>query len=113
MYVIMGGTGHVGSATADVLLGRGEAVTIVTRVKARAERWRAIGADIVEAHVEEVASLRAALRRGRRAFLLNPPADTTTDTDVVERRSVTNILSALEGSLCVQTRVTSIPARNT
>ena len=43
-------------------------------------------------------SLRAAFRRGSRAFLLNPPADTTTDTDAVERRTVAGILAALEGS---------------
>src|SRR5688572_21691967 len=51
MYVIMGGTGHVGSATAAALLGRGEAVTIVTRDAKRAEKWRARGAEIAEADV--------------------------------------------------------------
>lgn len=94
----MGGTGHVGSATADSLLARGEPVAIVTRSAARADEWRAKGADIAEAEVEDVASLRAALRLGRRAFLLNPPADTATDTDVVERRTVAKMLAALDGS---------------
>jgi uncharacterized protein YbjT (DUF2867 family) len=98
MHVIMGGTGHVGSATAESLLGRGAAVTIVTRDAARAGKWRAMGAEIAEADVADVASLRLAFRRGRRAFLLNPPADVTTDTDAVERRSVANILEALEDS---------------
>lgn len=98
MYVIMGGTGHVGSATAEALLARGAAVTLVTRSADRAEEWRAKGADIAEADVEDVASLREAFRRGRRALLLNPPADTTTDTDTVERRTVAKILAALEGS---------------
>lgn len=93
-----GGTGHVGAATARALLALGAEVTIVTRSAARAAHWRARGADIVQANVEDVASLRAAFRRGRRAFLLNPPADTTTDTDVVERHTVANILAALEGS---------------
>jgi uncharacterized protein YbjT (DUF2867 family) len=98
MYVIMGGTGHVGSATAEALLARGAAVTLVTRSADRADAWRAKGADIAEADVEDVASLRVAFRRGRRALLLNPPADTTTDTDAVERRTVAKILAALEGS---------------
>jgi uncharacterized protein YbjT (DUF2867 family) len=98
VYVIMGGTGHVGSATADSLLARGEAVTIVTRSAEHADEWRRKGADIAEADVEDVASLRAALRLGRRAFLLNPPADTSTDTDAVERRTVAKILAALEDS---------------
>lgn len=98
MYVIMGGTGHVGSAVAQALLGRGEPVTIVTRDANRAGAWRAKGAAIAEANVQDVASLRAALRRGSRAFLLNPSADTSADTDTIERRTVANILSALEGS---------------
>ncbi|WP_418147879.1 NmrA family NAD(P)-binding protein [Variovorax paradoxus] len=98
MYVIMGGTGHVGSAVAQALLGRGEAVTIVTRDAKRAGAWRAKGAEIAEANVEDVASLRAALQRGRRAFLLNPSADTSADTDTIERRTVANIVQALEGS---------------
>jgi uncharacterized protein YbjT (DUF2867 family) len=98
MYVIMGGTGHVGSGVAETLLSRGERVTIVTRDADRADAWRIKGAEIAEANVNDVASLRAAFRRGRRAFLLNPPADTATDTDAVERRTVANILSALEGA---------------
>lgn len=95
MYVIMGGTGHVGSAVAKTLLDRGEPVTIVIRNADRASVWRAKGAEIAEANVDDVASLRAAFRRGRRAFLLNPSADPATDTDAVERRTVANILSAL------------------
>lgn len=94
----MGGTGHVGSATADSLLARGEAVTIMTRSAQHADEWRRKGADIAEADVEDVASLRSALRLGRRAFLLNPPADTSADTDAVERRTVAKILAALEDS---------------
>ncbi|WP_341271930.1 NAD(P)H-binding protein [Achromobacter xylosoxidans] len=66
MYIIMGGTGHVGAATARALLALGAEVTIVTRSAARAAHWRARGADIVQANVEDVASLRAAFRRGRR-----------------------------------------------
>ena len=98
MYIIMGGTGHVGAATARALLARGAEVTILTRSAARAAHWRTLGADIVQANVKDVASLRAAFRRGRRAFLLNPPADTRSDTDAVERHTVANILAALEGS---------------
>lgn len=98
MYVIMGGTGHVGSATATELLRRGDAVAIVTHHAAGAAEWRAKGAEIIEADVEDVPSLRAAFQRGKRAFLLNPPADPTNDTDTVERHTVANILAALDGS---------------
>jgi uncharacterized protein YbjT (DUF2867 family) len=96
MYFIMGGTGHVGSATAEALLARGEAVTIFTRNAERAAHWRESGANIVEGDVEDVESLHVALRLARRALILNPPADVDTDIDTVERRRVANILVALE-----------------
>jgi uncharacterized protein YbjT (DUF2867 family) len=98
MFIVMGGTGHVGSATAEALLRRGEPVTIVTRDANRAAPWRARGAEIAEVDIEDVAALRAAFRRGRRAFLLNPPADIATDTDAVERHTIARILAALEDS---------------
>ena len=98
MYIVMGGTGHVGSATAEALLRRGEPVAIVTSNASHAAGWQEQGVEIIEADVEDVASLRAAFGRGRRAFLLNPPADITTNTDVVERHTVANILAALDGS---------------
>ena len=47
---------------------------------------------------EDVKSLRAVFQRGRRAFLLNPPADPSGDTDAIELRTIANILAALEGS---------------
>lgn len=98
MHVIMGGTGYVGSATAEALLARGERVTVVTRDADHASDMHRKGAEIAEADANDVASLRAALRRGRRALLLNPPADVATDTDAVERSTVRCILDALDGS---------------
>lgn len=98
MYIVMGATGHVGSAVAESLLARGERVGIVTHEPDHADSWRDTRVEIFEADVNDVSSLRAAFRRGRRAFLLNPPADISTDTDLVERRTAANILAALDGS---------------
>jgi uncharacterized protein YbjT (DUF2867 family) len=98
MHVILGGTGNVGSALARALLSRNEPVTVVTRHAAHAEHLRRRGAEVAEVDIMDTAALRAVFRRGRRAFLLNPPADISTDTDEVERRTVVAILAALEGS---------------
>jgi uncharacterized protein YbjT (DUF2867 family) len=98
MYIIMGGTGHVGSSVAESLLSRGAAVTIVTRGATHAQAWQAKGAALAQADVGDPGKLREAFRLGRRAFLLNPPASTTSDTDTVERASVANILAALSDS---------------
>ncbi|QKD02680.1 NmrA family NAD(P)-binding protein [Mesorhizobium loti] len=98
MHIILGGTGHVGSAAAIALLRQGEAVTIVTRDEAKAAPLAAQGAEVAVADVLDVEALRGVFSRGKRAFLLNPPADPATDTDVQERRTVEAIVAALEGS---------------
>lgn len=98
MHIILGGTGQVGSATAHALLRQGEPVTIVTRDEAHAADLQAAGAKIAVANIRDVATLRAVLRRGTRAFLLNPPADPSGDTDAEERANVAAIIDALDGS---------------
>ncbi len=98
MHIILGGTGHVGSATASALIEGGEPVTIVTRDGRKAERWRDQGAEIAVADVTDAASLRNVLHRGDTLFLLNPPAAPASDTDAVERASVASIMAAVEGS---------------
>jgi uncharacterized protein YbjT (DUF2867 family) len=98
MHVVIGATGHVGSAVAETLLARGEPVGVITHDPEHADSWRDTKAEIIEADVNDVPSLRAAFQCGRRAFLLNPPADINFDTDRVERSSVANILAALSGS---------------
>jgi uncharacterized protein YbjT (DUF2867 family) len=98
MFIILGGTGHVGSAAAQALLDQGQPVTIVTRSAAQAESWERRGAGAAVADVHDVDRLRAVFRRGKRAFLLNPPAEISTDTDAEERETVRCILAALDGS---------------
>lgn len=98
MFIVMGANGHVGSVVARTLLERGEPVTVVTHDPDHGARWRDTGARVAVADVRDPASLREAFALGRRAFLLNPPADVATDTDAVERASVANILAALEGA---------------
>lgn len=98
MHIILGGTGNVGSAVARTLLDQGEPVTIVGHDPGKADEWRARGAEFAIADVHDADALRTIFRRGRRAFLLNPPAAPDIDTDREERRTVAAILSAVEGS---------------
>jgi uncharacterized protein YbjT (DUF2867 family) len=96
--VVLGATGHVGSAVATALLEQEQAVTVVTRDADRGTLWEQRGATVAVADVADVAALRDVLASGSRAFILNPPADPSTDTDVEERRTVAAIVAALEGS---------------
>src|SRR5689334_12894707 len=98
MYVVMGAGGHVGSAVAERLLMLNQPVTVVVRDPDRVDAWRSTGAQVSLADIRNVEALRSALRSGRRAFLLNPPADIREDTDEVERHTVANILASLEGT---------------
>lgn len=98
MYIIVGGTGRVGSAVAKALLAESEPVTIVTRNPEKAGAWRQRGAEVALADVHDVTSMRTVFRRGKRAFLLNPNADISSDTDREERETVRCLLEAIEGS---------------
>lgn len=98
MHILVGGTGHVGSALAETLLRRGQAVTVVTRNASRAAPLAALGARVAEADIADTARLRGILQGGRRAFLLNPPGDPSTDTDAAEARSIDLLLAAIDGS---------------
>jgi uncharacterized protein YbjT (DUF2867 family) len=98
MHIILGATGHVGSAVAMTLPEQGEAVTVVTRDAGRAEPLTQRGAAAAIADVHDTDTVRAVLRRGRSAFLLMPPADPSTDTVTEERRTVASIVRAVQGT---------------
>ena len=98
MYVILGGTGKVGSATARALLDDGQDITVVTRNADHGADLKAAGARIAVADIRDVEAVREVFRTGKRAFLLNPPADPATDTDAEERNNVAAIIAALDGS---------------
>jgi uncharacterized protein YbjT (DUF2867 family) len=98
MFIIVGGTGHVGSATTKALLRDGQKVTVVTRNADHAQALATQGATVAVADLHDVARMRDVLRTGKRLYLLNPPAAPDTDTDAVETESVRHLLSALDGS---------------
>ncbi len=98
MYVILGASGHIGSAVIDALRASGDTVIAVVH---SAEKAAAIGREGVEpviADVADTARLRSVLQKGRRAFLLNPPADVRRDTNAEELKTARSIAAALDGS---------------
>ncbi|NLS20342.1 NAD(P)H-binding protein [Rhizobium sp. P40RR-XXII] len=97
-FVVLGASGHIGSVVARRLLREGHQVIAVVRDEARASDLKSAGADIAVVDVGNMEALRATLRRGRRAFLLNPPAPVTTDTDAEETRTATSIAEAVAGA---------------
>ncbi|WP_168879226.1 NAD(P)H-binding protein [Rhizobium sp. P28RR-XV] len=97
-FVVLGASGHIGSVVARRLLQEGHQVIAVVRDEARASDLKSAGADIAVVDVGNMEALRATLNRGRRAFLLNPPAPVTIDTDAEETRTATTIADAVAGA---------------
>ncbi|WP_313015565.1 NAD(P)H-binding protein [Brevundimonas sp.] len=98
MFIILGATGHVGSALAQSLLDRSLPVTAVLHDDRRTADWERRGAQVAVVDARDSDALREVLRTGTRAFLLNPPADVASDTDQEELATATSIISALDGS---------------
>jgi uncharacterized protein YbjT (DUF2867 family) len=98
MHIVLGASGHVGSALVDTLLARREPVTLVVRDRSKARAFEIRGARVEVADIHDVDALRHVYRLGNRLFMLNPPAAPTTDTQTEERQTVTNMLQALEDS---------------
>jgi uncharacterized protein YbjT (DUF2867 family) len=98
VYIVLGATGHVGSHVAASLLAKGCPVTVVTRSEENAAVWRDCGAQAAISDVADVERLRSVFQTGKRAFILNPPALPSTDTDREEHRTVAAIVEALVDS---------------
>lgn len=79
MYAITGVSGHTGSVAADTLLAQGKSVRVIVRDAAKGEPWKAKGADVAVASLDDVAALTRAFAGVDGAYVLLPPSVTTTD----------------------------------
>lgn len=98
MYIILGGTGHVGSAVAKELLTSNKEVIIITHDENKVNDIEAMGAKAEVADITDSNRLNEIFKMGKRLFLLNPPAPPSTNTPNVERDSMQSIIAALEDS---------------
>lgn len=98
MYVISGATGRTGKAAAEALLAKGEAVRVIVRSRDKGEPWRAKGASVVIASLEDPAGLAEAFRGAKGAYVLVPPPGEP--TNIVESRKalVRSIVEATKQS---------------
>ena len=73
MFVVVGATGNTGSAVADMLLSRKQPVRIVVRSADKGAAWKAKGAEIAVASLDDVSALAKAFEGARGLYLLVPP----------------------------------------
>lgn len=99
-YVVLGGTGHIGSAIAEALLRSGRHVRVVTRSAAKADAWAARGAEPAIADIEDRLAIARVLSAtsAARVFALNPPGSITGDPDADEDRTADAIVEALDAA---------------
>ena len=79
MYAIFGVSGNTGGATARALVADGAAVRAVVRDPVKGEPWKALGAQVAVADLDDIGSLVRAFEGARAAYVLNPPAYTVPD----------------------------------
>ena len=73
MFVVVGATGNTGSVVADTLLSRKQPVRIVVRSADKGAAWKAKGAEIVVASLDDMSSLTNAFEGAKGVYLLVPP----------------------------------------
>lgn len=72
MYVVAGASGRSGGAAASALLEAGQRLRVLVRDAARAEPWRARGAEVAIGSLDDEDALARALEGAAGAYLLSP-----------------------------------------
>jgi uncharacterized protein YbjT (DUF2867 family) len=73
MFVVVGATGNTGSVVAETLVSRKQPVRIVVRSADKGASWKAKGAEIAVASLDDVSALTKAFEGAKGVYLLVPP----------------------------------------
>ena len=95
-YVVAGTSGHTGRVVAETLLESGTKVRVVVRDAAKGEAWKARGAEVAVASLDDAEAIAKALEGAKGAYLLVPPPMGVPDTLAAQARVVDAIARALE-----------------
>jgi uncharacterized protein YbjT (DUF2867 family) len=96
MYVIAGVTGNTGSVIANTLLAAKQPVRVIVRDAAKGEPWKAKGAEVAVASLDDRAALARALAGAKGAYLLLPPNGwTETDIPAGRKQLAASIIGAV------------------
>ncbi len=73
MFVVVGATGNTGSSVVKTLLDKKQPVRVVVRSADKGAGWKAKGADVAIAPLDDVSAFTAALEGAKGLYLLVPP----------------------------------------
>src|SRR5437016_5265158 len=72
MYVVAGVSGNTGKVVAETLLSQKKPVRVIVRDAAKGAAWKARGAEVAVAELDDVPALTKALAGAEGAYLLLP-----------------------------------------
>lgn len=98
MFVVAGVTGNTGKVVAETLLAQKKPVRVIVRDAKKGEPWKAKGAEIAIAELDDQNALTEALRGAEGAYLLIPPHWTATDVLRENKARAQTIANAVEAS---------------
>ncbi len=73
MFVVIGATGNTGSAVAETLLSNKQPVRVVVRSVEKGAGWKAKGAEVAVASLDDVSALSKGLEGAKGVYVMVPP----------------------------------------
>jgi len=98
MFVISGVSGHVGSAAAEVLLGKGQKIKVLVRDKNKGAKWAQRGVEIAVGNLDDQAFLTQAIKGAQGVFFLLPPNFASIDILGDQKRLGATIAAAVKAA---------------
>jgi NAD(P)H dehydrogenase (quinone) len=98
MFVVLGASGRTGKVVAETLLARKKAVRVVLHEVAKERAWKDSGADVAVADVEDQRALGRAFKGAEGAYVLLPPALTSSQFRADNDRRAKNIAAAIQAA---------------
>ena len=98
MFVVIGATGNTGASVVETLLTKKQAVRVIVRSAEKGAGWRAKGAEVAVASLDDVSALTKAFEGASGVYLLVPPNYGAEAWLADQRTRVDNAAKAVEKS---------------
>jgi uncharacterized protein YbjT (DUF2867 family) len=98
MYVVAGVSGNTGKVVADTLLAEKKPVRVIVRDAAKGAAWKARGAEVAIAELDDAAALGKALEGATGAYLLLPPSYGSNHTHEDNAERTRKVVAAVQAS---------------
>jgi uncharacterized protein YbjT (DUF2867 family) len=98
MYVVLGASGKTGGCAADTLIRMGRPVRVVVRAPEKGTPWKARGAEVAVADVDDASGLARALRGADGAYIIVPRNFAVADVLESRARCIESLARAVDES---------------